>query len=114
MPTSDLHSFVNAFGVPLIFTLSDGSTLQFYDTDKPIKGIFDSSYTDANLGNMIIETDSPMITCVGADVATVQEYDKVLIGSDNYNISKKRPTGDGMTIFELEKLSAEETEEENP
>lgn len=100
----DLHIFVNDFGSELIFTLSDGSILQYYDEDKPIKGIFDDSYADKQLGNMIIQMDSPILTCVGDDIKTVKKNDTVLLSGVSYNISKITPVGDGMTILELEKL----------
>ncbi|MFA7658776.1 MAG: hypothetical protein WCY19_05025 [Candidatus Gastranaerophilaceae bacterium] len=100
----NLYVFVNDMGKDLEFTLSDGVILNKDINGNQLKGIFDNSYVDRNLGNMIIPTESPMLTCVSADIITVKKNNAVLINSDNYNISNIRPPSDGMSILELEKL----------
>lgn len=94
---NNLHSYVKAFGVDLVFTLVSGETL-YKDTEgQPLKGIFDNAYFLQEIGDMDIDNTQPRLTCVEKDVTKVSKEATVLINGITYEVTKKPQTdGTGM------------------
>ena len=100
----DLHIFVDEFGENISFTLSDNTILNTYDDEKPLKGIFDNTFLNAELGNVMMPMPNPTLTCVTADITAVKLGDIVTVENINYSISyEPQPDGTGMTLLELDK-----------
>lgn len=103
MIIEDLHAYTESFGEEIIFTLANSETLQYYEGNKPLKGIFDNAFYDPSLGNIVIETTTPQLTCVESDVLLVKIGDTVIVRGEKYNVSQKQPDSQGMIILILEK-----------
>lgn len=101
MIDEDLYLFVDKFGTEIVFTLKNGDILDKNAKNEPLKGIFDASYASPELGNMIVISDNPVLTCVPADVVSVAKGDSVTVLSEVYKVISNRPDGTGMKIIEL-------------
>lgn len=94
---NNLHSYVKAFGVDLVFTLDSGETLDKDTEGQPLKGIFDNAYFLQEIGDMDIDNTQPRLTCVEKDVTKVSKEATVLINGVTYEVTKKPQTdGTGM------------------
>lgn len=94
---NNLHSYVKAFGVDLVFTLKSGETLDKDTEGQPLKGIFDNAYFLQEIGDMDIDNTQPRLTCVEKDVTKVSKEATVLINGITYEVTKKPQTdGTGM------------------
>lgn len=94
---NNLHSYVKAFGVDLVFTLVSGETLDKDTEGQPLKGIFDNAYFLQEIGDMDIDNTQPRLTCVEKDVTKVSKEATVLINGVTYEVTKKPQTdGTGM------------------
>lgn len=94
---NNLHSYVKAFGVDLVFTLVSGETLDKDTEGQPLKGIFDNAYFLQEIGDMDIDNTQPRLTCVEKDVTKVSKEATVLINGITYEVTKKPQTdGTGM------------------
>lgn len=81
------------------------ATVEFQDVlqaDRPIVGIFDEPYLNAELGEYSMDTVQPRFLCKAAAVAGVQRGDVLLIGSDRWDIlTGPQPDGTGMATLSL-------------
>ena len=94
---NNLHSYVKAFGVDLVFTLVSGETLDKDTEGQPLKGIFDNAYFLQEIGDLDIDNTQPRLTCVEKDVTKVSKEATVLINGITYEVTKKPQTdGTGM------------------
>lgn len=94
---NNLHSYVKAFGVDLVFTLDSGEILDKDTEGQPLKGIFDNAYFLQEIGDMDIDNTQPRLTCVEKDVTKVSKEATVLINGITYEVTKKPQTdGTGM------------------
>lgn len=94
---NNLHSYVKAFGVDLVFTLDSGEILDKDTEGQPLKGIFDNAYFLQEIGDMDIDNTQPRLTCVEKDVTKVSKEATVLINGVTYEVTKKPQTdGTGM------------------
>ncbi len=94
---NNLHSYVKAFGVDLVFTLVSGEILDKDTEGQPLKGIFDNAYFLQEIGDMDIDNTQPRLTCVEKDVTKVSKEATVLINGVTYEVTKKPQTdGTGM------------------
>ena len=71
---------------------------------KTIKGIFDSEYTDIEIGGSVgFQTSSPRFVCKTSDLVDAQDADSLIVNGDLYFIRVIQPDGTGMTEIQLEK-----------
>ena len=97
---NNLHSYVKAFGVDLVFTLVSGETLDKDTEGQPLKGIFDNAYFLQEIGDLDIDNTQPRLTCVEKDVTKVSKEATVLINGITYEVTKK-PQTDGTGMCQL-------------
>lgn len=97
---NNLHSYVKAFGVDLVFTLDSGETLDKDTEGQPLKGIFDNAYFLQEIGDMDIDNTQPRLTCVEKDVTKVSKEATVLINGITYEVTKK-PQADGTGMCQI-------------
>lgn len=71
---------------------------------KTVKGIFDSEYTEIDVGGTIgFQSTSPRFVCKTSDLCDVRDADSLTIDGDLYLIRVMQPDGTGMTEIQLEK-----------
>ena len=97
---NNLHSYVKAFGMDLVFTLVSGETLDKDTEGQPLKGIFDNAYFLQEIGDMDIDNTQPRLTCVEKDVTKVSKEATVLINGITYEVTKK-PKADGTGMCQI-------------
>ena len=82
------------------------ATLQFEDgsEDKPVKGIFDEPYLNAQLGEYEIDDAQPRFTCKFTDVENVSRRDVLLLpnGRKFHVMTYPQQDGTGMAVLKLE------------
>lgn len=83
------------------------ATLQFADgsEDKPITGIFDEPYLNAQLGEYEVDDAQPRFTCKSIDVKDSRHGDSLLLpdGRRFYVMTYPQQDGTGMSVLKLEK-----------
>lgn len=93
----DIDAFlsVDEFAVQVILKLSNG-------TVRPLRGIFDDPYLNAQLGEYELDLSRPRLTCKWVDVKDVTRGDVVEIAGRSYDIlSGAQGDGTGMAILDL-------------
>jgi hypothetical protein len=71
----DPRSFVQDFGVPIIFAAAAGTATPF-----TVTGIFDEKYMDVRLGSFDMATaPAPCIRCVASDVVALKKHDQATV-----------------------------------
>ncbi len=69
---------------------------------KSLRGIFDDSFVDANLGETVLDTTQPRVTCAAADAECVPREAMTTIKGKAYSVSKPpQPDGTGLAIIQL-------------
>lgn len=87
------------------FSEDDEIVFEFTSGDEPrsitCKAIFDNSFVDASLGETVLDTTSPRLTCIASDVASVPREATCVIRGKNYSVTQIQPDGTGMAIVQL-------------
>lgn len=69
---------------------------------RVVTGIFDDPFLDAQLGEYVLESTRPRVTCAAGDLAGVRRGDEATIGDDTFDVvSGPQPDGTGMAVLEL-------------
>jgi len=67
-----------------------------------VRGIFDDPFFDAQLGEYVLETSRPRVTCETPHLEGVRRGDTVTIDGKNYDVmTGPQPDGTGMSVLEL-------------
>ena len=82
------------------------ATIQFADgsDDKPVTGIFDEPYLNAQFGEYEVDDAQPRFTCKSSDVKGVARGDDLLLpdGRKFHVMTYPQQDGTGMSILKLE------------
>lgn len=98
--TENLDIFLNVgdFAVPVTVTLPGPSTVTF-------NAIFDSPFMDASLGEIVLDTTAPTLTCKMTDAlfngAYLPRGTAIVVNAGNYSVLEVKPEGTGMAIIRL-------------
>jgi hypothetical protein len=65
------------------------------------RGIFDNSFVDANIGETVLDTTAPRLTCIAADVKDVPREATVTVRDVTYSVTQIQPDGTGFAIVQL-------------
>jgi hypothetical protein len=65
------------------------------------RGIFDNSFVDANIGETVLDTTAPRLTCVASDVVNVPREATVTVRGKTYSVTQIQPDGTGFAIVQL-------------
>lgn len=71
------------------------------EKSKSCKGIFDKSFVDANIGETVLDTTAPRLTCIASEVAVVPREAMVSIRGKAYSVTQIQPDGTGFAIVQL-------------
>jgi len=75
------------------------------DDDEPLskslRGIFDNAFVDSTLGETVLDTTSPRITCKHSDAVDVPREAVTTIGGVVYSVTQIQPDGTGFAIIML-------------
>ena len=74
------------------------------DSTRSFKDLFDNSFFNTQLGEIILETTKPRLTCKAVDVAGIPRESYVVLNGDEstyYSIIQFQPEGTGMMILIL-------------
>ena len=83
------------FATPVVVHLHGGTT-------RPVNGIYDEPYLNAELGEYDMDTIRPRFTCKMADVADVKRGDRLAINGKMLDIlSAPQADGTGMAVLDL-------------
>lgn len=83
----------------LVFTFTIGDDEE--ETTITCKGIFDNGFVDANIGETVLDTTAPRLTCVASDVANVPREATVTVRGKSYSVTQIQPDGTGFSIVHL-------------
>jgi len=100
MVTINNNIFVEEFGQEVTFYILNSTG--GYDP-LIVNAIFDNAFFDASIGEIILESSTPRLTCVESGVASVKKGDYVTVDSINYDVFSKQPDGTGMVTIILAK-----------
>lgn len=65
------------------------------------KGIFDNSFVDSNIGETIMDTTQPRVTCEHSAVVTLPREAMITIRGKQYSVVQVQPDGTGFAIVHL-------------
>lgn len=94
MLRENLNIFVQRFGQPVTFTLAD-------ECERRITAIFDDSFFDSNVGETVLDTTQPRLTCRTSDLQGIPLESIVEVGGKIYSVVKFQPDGTGMSVVIL-------------
>lgn len=95
-----LHLFIKDFA-------EDDELVFAWETDDgaeesiTCRGIFDNSFVDSNIGETVLDTTAPRLTCVASDVASVPREAFVTVRGKTYSVTQIQPDGTGFSIVQL-------------
>lgn len=93
----NLDEFLNVdeFAVTATVRFQDGGT-------RPVRGIFDDPYLNAELGEYEMDSNRPRLTCKESDVLNLRRGDLVEIGGKKYDVlSGYQSDGTGMAVIDM-------------
>lgn len=100
MISDPLHLFIADFAEDeeLVFEweTDDGD-----EESQTCRGIFDNSFVDANIGETVLDTTAPRLTCVASDVVNVPREATVTVRGKTYSVTQIQPDGTGFAIVQL-------------
>lgn len=85
----------------VIFTLKEGTVIETNSDGEPIKGLFDNSFMNPELGNTVVLSDEPILTCIYSDVAEVTRGSSVVIDEKTYKVIENNPVESGLALMRL-------------
>lgn len=88
------------------FCENEEVTFTWLAGSKSCKAIFDNGYVDANIGETVLDTTQPRLTCKHEDVKDVPRESLVTVRGVPYSVVQVQPDGTGFAIVQL----AHETE----
>ena len=107
----DPRSFLDDFGVPVVFVLcgGTGATINRGADGQPLLGIFDEKYVDAKLGGYDMATGgAPMLRCMAVDIPGLFKHDKATIDGIVYYLDHDPlPDGHGYTFLMVSRDTGE-------
>ena len=65
------------------------------------RGIFDNSFVDANIGETVLDTTAPRLTCIADEVEDVPREATVTVRGKTYSVTQIQPDGTGFAIVQL-------------
>lgn len=71
------------------------------ECSKSCKGVFDNSFVDANIGETVMDTTAPRLTCLYEDVKGVPREAMVTVRGVAYSVVQTQPDGTGLAIVHL-------------
>jgi hypothetical protein len=86
---------------------SENETLVFeWETNSSpnsvaVKAIFDNSFFDSSIGETVLDTTSPRITCKASSVTTLPREALVTIRGKRYSVTQIEPDGTGFATVML-------------
>jgi hypothetical protein len=83
------------------FSENDEVVFEWDGGMKKCLGIFDNSFIDAQLGETIMDTTIPRLTCKHEDVRSVPREAVVVIRGKTYSVVQVQPDGTGFAMVHL-------------
>ena len=91
--TENLDAYFDGFGQAVSFTDSSGETVS-------CTAIFDNGFSAPQIGDLVIETTDPVLTCKTSDISGIESGDSVTVESITYKVIQIQPDGTGIsTVF---------------
>ncbi len=84
----NLDIFISHFGQDVVF--ENGGTLH------EIRAIFDNAFYDASIGEIVLDTTQPRLTCKLEDIRGIKRGDYVNIEEKKFSVLQIQPDGTGM------------------
>jgi hypothetical protein len=96
----DLAAFldVDMFADPVVFTSGDQPVAY---APKACNGIFDATFTDAQVGSSNLETNQPRVMVRAEDVPGVKRGDLCTVKGRTFDVMQVQPDGTGMAVVYL-------------
>lgn len=98
---SDNRAIVKELGQAVSFVLSNNSVLNTDADGNPLFGIFDEDFINPRLGEINLDTNSPVVTCLTVDITGVKKGNVATINNKNYDVAHIQNDGAGMTAVVL-------------
>lgn len=71
------------------------------ETTVTARAIFDNSFVDSTIGETVLDTTSPRLTCVASEVASVPREAMCTVRGKTYSVTQIQPDGTGFAIVHL-------------
>lgn len=94
MVTINDNVFVDMFGIPVVFRLKNGETIE-------TSGIFDKNIYNAQMGQYEPDAEQITLHCLENDVKNVKFRDIAVINTVEYGVIHNKPDGTGMSVLIL-------------
>lgn len=91
----DLRVFF--IGLPTVSLAWDGGGTEY--------AYFDDAFFDAQLGESVLESTQPRLTCIYSEVAHLSRKDALTVDGVAYSVLEVQPDGTGLAIVPLSKDS---------
>lgn len=66
-----------------------------------VTAYFDNAFQDINIGETIMDTTTPRLTCKYADVKDIPRGTPVTVGAANFSVVQIQPEGTGLAMITL-------------
>ena len=94
MLRENLSVFIRRFGQDVRFEFEDG-------TERTLRAIFDNAFFDSSVGETVLDTTQPRLTCRTADVEGIPRESIVIVEGTRYSVIQFQPDGTGITTIAL-------------
>lgn len=68
---------------------------------KTVRCLFDNSFFDSSVGETVMDTTQPRITCKLSDVKNIPRETPVFVAGENYSVIQIQPEGTGLAVVAL-------------
>lgn len=94
MLRENLNIFIRRFGQDVVFEFEDG-------TERKIRAIFDNGFYDTSVGETVLDTTQPRLTCRTEDILGIPRESIVLVNDRRYSVIQFQPDGTGISTVAL-------------
>lgn len=71
------------------------------ETTVSVRAIFDNGFVDATLGETVLDTTAPRLTCIASEVANIPREATCTVRGKAYSVTQIQPDGTGFSIVHL-------------
>ena len=71
------------------------------ETTVSVQAIFDNGFVDTNIGETVLDTTAPRLTCIASEVASVSREATCTVRGKTYSVTQIQPDGTGFSIVHL-------------
>jgi hypothetical protein len=94
MLRENLSIFIRRFGQEVTFEFEGG-------TERTVQAIFDNAFFDTSVGETVLDTTQPRLTCRTEDIEGIPRETHVVVNGQRYSVIQFQPDGTGISTVAL-------------